>query len=155
MAYTVIDLLDKFIQIEQTGYEMFTQIADSSGAQEKIKTLARIFAREEKRHMDIYRRLKEKMQKEPGIEVDFSLYDKASTIIFGFFRPGLTGGAEDERQLLETCLNFEKENLALALSVRGVLMNSDKGAESVPYKIMTVIVNEEQKHIKNIEIFLK
>ena len=152
MSYTIIDLLDKFITIEQTGYEIF--IANDE-VQEKIKTLAKIFANEEKRHINLYKSLKEKMENEPDIEVDFNVYDKASTLIYEFSKTNRLKVEKNPRKLLETCLNFEKDTLALALSIRGIFMRSKDDADSTNYQVLTEIVNVEQKHVENIEIFLK
>lgn len=44
MAYTTSDLIDKFILIEQSGYEMFMKMAADEGADVRLKTLARVFA---------------------------------------------------------------------------------------------------------------
>lgn len=154
MAYTVIDLIDKFILIEQGGYEMFIKMASVEGTQERIKTLCRVFANEEKRHGEVYKKLKSEISGEPDLEVDFSIYDKASKFIYEFINSNRPVSDLDTRGMLEFCLSFEKENLALAISIQGILANEKKGIGTKVYDALTEIISEEEKHIKNIEAFL-
>lgn len=155
MAYTIVDLLDKFILIEQKGYEMFMVIAANEAVEERIKALARIFASEEKRHSEIYKGLKEKMAGEPGIDVDLGIYDRASKLIYEFLNGNRIARTQNAKDILEFCLDFEKENLALIMSIQGILVSGEKSADSKNYRLLEELIGEEQKHIKNIELFLK
>lgn len=154
MAYTIIDLLDKFILIENTGYEMFMNISKSESLDEKIKMLARIFANEEKKHIEIYKNLKEEIKNENNIDIDFAIYDKASKMAFQFLNNNRIADLKDRKDILELSLNFEKENLALVLSIQGLLVKDQKDANTEKYRALDEIIREEQKHIKNIEAFL-
>ncbi len=154
MSYTIVDLLDRFISIEQSGYKMFMDITTMKGVQEKVKTMARIFAIEEKKHIEVYQNLKTKLEKEPEIEVDFFIYDKASTIIFQYTKINRTVETESPQKLLEDCLAFEKDNLALLLSIKGVFIKSKADTNSPNYKVISQIIAEEQKHVRSIEAFI-
>lgn len=155
MAYTIIDLIDKFILIEQSGYEMFMKMAAGEDTQERTKTLCRVFANEEKRHIEIYKQLKEDIAGESDIEIDFRIYDKVTKFIYEFINNNKSVGNPDIKGMLEFCLEFEKENLALAMSVQGVFVNEKTGTDSKIYNVLGEIIGEEEKHIKNIEVFLK
>ncbi|MDF2984568.1 MAG: hypothetical protein K0R50_78 [Eubacterium sp.] len=154
MSYTIVDLFDKFITIEQAGYKMFMDITTMKGVHEKVKTMAKIFAIEEKKHIEVYQNLKIKMEKEPEIEVDFFIYDKASTLIFQYSKINRTVETESPKKLLEACLGFEKDNLALLLNIRGIFIKSKADTNSPNYKAISEIITEEQKHIKSIEAFI-
>lgn len=154
MPYTIVDLLDKFIAIEQTGYKMFMEITYRKDIQDNIKTMARIFANEEKKHIEMYQKLKAKMENEPQTEVDFFIYDKASTVIFQYTKINRNVETENSKRLLEFCLNFEKDNLALLLSIRGIFLKSKADTNSLNYKLISEIIAEEQKHVKNVETFI-
>lgn len=155
MAYTIVDLLDKFISIEQAGYKMYTEIAKTDNVENKIKTIAKIFAMEEKKHIEVYKSLKKSMEKEPDIEVDFFIYDKASTLIYQFTKLNKVPDTTSPKRLLEYCLSFEKDNLALLLSIKGILIKSKADEESINYKILSKLISEEQKHVENIKCFIE
>lgn len=155
MAYTTTDLIDKFILIEHSGYQMFMKMAADEGADERLKTLARVFANEEKRHAEVYEKLKKEICGELDIEIDFHVYDKVTKFIYEFINSHKNVGSVDLRGMLEFCLEFEKENLALVMSVRGIFVDEKKGSDSMIYDVLTEIIGEEEKHIKNIEGFIK
>lgn len=155
MAYTVIDVIDKFILIEKSGYEMFMKMAADEGADERIKTLARVFANEEKRHAEVYEKLKSEIAGENDIEIDFLVYDKVTKFMYEFINSHKPVTGTDIRGMLEFCLEFEKENLALVMSVQGIFVDEKKGTDTKIYNVLTGITTEEEKHIKNIELFLK
>lgn len=155
MAYTVFDLLDKFIMIEEYGYEMYMKIVDSNAVEEKVKTVARVFANEEKRHYNFFNKLKNEVEYKPGIIVDLLIYDKASKLISEFLSYDRSILLKDTRQILEFCLEFEKANLALLLNIQGILVKSQEDQETDSYQVFTQLINEEQKHIREISGFIK
>ncbi len=155
MAYTIIDLIDKFILIERSGYEMFMRMAADEGTEERIKTLARVFAKEEERHVETYTNLREEIAAEADIEIDLRIYDRVTKFIYEFINNNKAVSNLDIKGMLEFCLEFEKENLALVISVQGIFVNEKKGADNKCYNVLTEIIHEEEKHIKNIEFFLK
>ena len=155
MAYTITDLIDKFILIEQNGYEMFVRIAADEGADERIKSLARVFANEERRHEERYKKLRDDIAREPDIEVDFRVYDRVTKFIYEFINSSRAIANNDIKAMLEFCLDYEKENLALVMSIQGVFADEKNGAETKAYSVLAEIINEEEKHAKNIEMFLK
>ncbi len=152
MAYTLVDLLDKLIFIEEKGYEMFMEIAEAHPDQEKIKTLVKVFANEEKRHAATYEILKNKLKENTLHELDIALYDKAVKFIYDFFKLERTPRIENIRDVLEYCLDFEKENLALVTIVHGTLF---KEGDKESQEIFSSILEEEKKHVQNIKAFLK
>ncbi len=154
MPYTIVDLLDKFISIEHAGYKMYMEIIKMNNVPEKIKTIARVFAIEEEKHIETYKQIKNKMESEPNIEVDLHIYDKASTLIYQFSKLNKISDLPSSKSLLEFCLEFEKSNLALLLSIRGILIRTTGDEDSVSYKAISELVDEEYKHIKNIEYFI-
>ena len=149
MANTILDLLDKFISIEENGCSLFLNLSSQEDIPIKVKTMAKVFAQEEKRHIGLYQKLKGSIET-PDIEIDSSLYQKADRLIYDLKRINNPGEIKSLKELLEFCLNFERENLILVLEIQN-LMKIDNPIESVAYKILTDIAYEEQKHVANIE----
>ncbi len=152
--YTVIDLIEKIIIIEQKGHEIYRLISLMDDIDKNIKVVARVLASEEKRHAKIYQDLKEEVEKEDVPCIDFGTYDKASNLISSFRYP-ISGHIKDIEQLLKFALDFEEQTISLVLSIQGLLIRDSADSASVTYDVLTQIIEEEKKHIKNIERFLR
>lgn len=153
--YTVVDLIDKLIQIEKVGYELYMKIAQDLGNEERVKILAKVFSMQEKRHIKIYEDLKKRASEYDDIDIDFNIYDKAAKLIYGFSRLHTEKNISNTKELLRFSLMFEKENLALVLSIRGLFVKTQEDSETKNYKVLSEIIEEEQKHINDIENLLK
>ena len=155
MTYTVVDLLDKFISIEEAGYGLYMKIASEASVADNIKVLAKVFALEEKRHIEKYKKLKVQVKDDPDIAVDISIYARASKLVFDFTKISRSLIIKDTMELIELCLNFEEENLALLFMIQGILVQSQEDEKTTLYKVLTELIKEEQKHIDNLSIFKK
>lgn len=152
--YTIIDLLGKLIVIEQKGYEMYRLISMMTDIDENIKVVARILASEEKKHAQTYKKLKDKVEKDEVPPIDFSIYDQASNLISSFRYP-ISGHIKDIEQLLHFALDFEEQGISLVISIQGLLIRQSGDTSSVTYEVLSQIIQEEKKHIDNIERFLR
>ena len=152
--YTVLDLIEKLIIIEEKGYEIYRLISLMEDIDTNIKVVARILASEEKRHAQIYKNLKTKVQQDEVPPIDFGIYDQASNLISSFRYP-ISGHIKDIDQLLRFALDFEEQSVSLVLSIQGLLIRESGDSGTVTYDVLSEIVKEEKKHIENIERFLR
>lgn len=153
MGYTVVDLLDKFISIEQAAHELYMKAANEAAVPEKVKTLAKVFAIEENRHIELYKNLKEKVKDDPDIYIDFTIYDRASKMIADFAKFTRNLSVKDTSELIDFFLNFEEENLALLIIIQGILVQSKEDEKTTKYKVLAELIKEEQKHIDDVSVF--
>lgn len=152
--YTILDILDKFIDIEKKAYDFYMAIAENEVFEQPIKTTARVLAREESRHMKIYEKIKEELKDHEGIHIDFEQYDQMYKVLSGFIRQMVNISVDNTAELLQYALNFEKENLALVIRVQDILVRKLEDENSESYKVLSRIIQEENKHIENIERFI-
>ncbi len=163
MAYNIGDLLEKFIDMKKKSYDLFMGIASDEGITERFKTVARVLAREEKRHMLLYEDIRNNLKNsEKKYDVDVDIYDKAAKLFMEFSRQyvefsKLRCGVDikDISELLEYARDFEKVGMAIILSIQGLFVTQNNYTETEGYKILSEIVKEQEKHIKNIETFIK
>ncbi len=149
--YTVVDVIDKLIDIEQMGSEIYKKIADDFPEVSSFKILALSLSKEEKRHRDYYKNLKENIKDKEDIEIDFHAYDKISKLLIEFKQSYRALNENNVQELLKFALNFEKDNLALLLNIKGRLVKSESDIKKMSYEVLCGIIKEEETHIRDIE----
>jgi len=153
-GYTILDILDKLIVIEEKGYRMYYSISSRKDIDEKIKLVAKILADQESKHLQLYKKIKGITEEGELPSIDFDIYDQTSQLLSNFLHPTLLDVA-DIQQLLQFALDYEKQNLALVMSIQGLLVRGLNGSSSVTYNVLGEIIEEEKKHIRDIEGFIR
>lgn len=154
LMYTILDIIAKLIEIEKKSLELYNILKESPNVNQRVKLVAGVLAREEERHIRIYKEIKKDLSKYEDINIDFDIYDSVSKIILEF-KKGLTlYEAKDVRELLVNALAFEQKKIALIISIQGLLVRKSEDTETNSYKALTRIITEEEEHIKMIEMFL-
>lgn len=155
MAYTMVDLIDKLILIEQKGSNVYRIIAYTGNHVTSLRNAAAVLARDEERHVEYYTELKERLKEYPGLEIGFDLYDLASGLLHTFKRQIAMPDVEDVQALLMFAKNLEEENIALIKNIQGRLVNHRDDVGTMAYKVLGDILAQEETHIKNLESFLE
>lgn len=153
--YTIIDLIDRLSEIEIQAYKLYLSISENIKVENSLKIMTKVFSNQEKKHLLVYEKLKEDLSSYDDIEIQFSTYDRVSTLIFEFSKVGREGDIRDVKELLKFVLTFEKENLALLLSIQGLFVKLQKDIETTNYIILSEIIKDEQQHVKLIEDILE
>lgn len=150
--YTIIDLIDKLISIEKNSEEGYTIISENKELSERVRIIAKVFAKEHRRHADKYDNIKGKIDRNIDIEIDFFTYDKAAKLIYEFMKLKKTNVVCNKvKDVVDIALRFQREGLALLLSIHGILIKSHADIGTENYKILSTIIKEEKKHIRDLE----
>lgn len=152
MGYTAIDLIDKCIDIEKLVYKIYIDFSKETG-DTKLKTMAKILAKEELRHIDIFSDFKKQFT-ESNIEIDFKVFDMASKLIYQFRKEIELIDADEVNGLLSYALNIENSNVALLVSIKDELVKSSELLRPDTIDVLDALVAEERKHVKNLKAFL-
>ncbi len=155
MGYTILDIMNKLLDIEKNGRDFYLNLAARQPEDIKLATVARILSKEEERHILLYSNMLNSEQSEASQEISFDVYDRAVKLLNDFIRVNKSPETKDAKDLILWALAFEKENLALVLSIRGLLVRSTEDSESYPYRILSEVIQEEEKHINNLEQFVR
>lgn len=150
--YTLIDLIDKFIEIEEKAAKFYEEISTNMEYGQQIRITSKIFFMEELRHAKVYRELKSYLLKEDDIEIEFSIYDKSYKILKAFSTEVYKTDILNSQQLVKIASEMEKENLALALSVQGIMVQNK--VNELAYSKLSNIIREEEEHVHNINLFI-
>lgn len=150
--YTLIDIIDGFMDIEAMARDFYKRIAECQTEKlSSFKILARVLSKEENKHFEYYNKLKEEYLKKENIEIRIDAYDKISKMIIAFKNTPREVNDNNIHEILHFALNFEKDSLALLLSIQGNLIKEEKDSLSNAYLGLSYIIKEEEKHVRDIE----
>ncbi len=156
MSYTIVDLLEKLIALEQAACGMYRGLAQQAeNRNTRLGTTARVLAKEEERHVEFYRNLRQEASKFEDINIGFDIYDKASSLINQFKKRIAVPRLEDSKALVKFAIEFEKENIALLLDIQGRMVKNEGDVLNTVYMAISDLIAEESKHVKSLEVFLK
>ena len=153
--YTLHDIIEKLILIEQDGMKMYFNMADKTkNSNIMLSVMAKTLANEESKHIEYYENLKNEIKDEENIEIDFFLYDKVARLLYEFRKKVVTPELEDVHELIKYALEFEKENVALLLDIQGRLVLKLQDSLRVRYEVISKMIQEEREHEKSLEAYL-
>lgn len=156
MLYTLIDLLKKLREIEETACQMYIDIWNNCQETDiKLKTAAKVLVAEEKRHIQFYNKIIQDANDQTGIEIDFDVYDKISSLMNEFKRRIYVPELNSLRELINFACEFEKANTALLLDIRGRMVRDKEDSTNFNYVAITEIILEEIKHTEQLQMFLR
>ncbi|WML34003.1 hypothetical protein [Clostridium sp. OS1-26] len=151
MSYTIKDVLDKLIDIEKEMSKLYFNISNTDIKNyDTFKILCKVMAREEGRHVAYFEQMKNNITDTDNVEIDIFTYDKISQAIAQFKSKIDTPDLKNIKELIEFMVNFEKENAALLINLRGKLVKNSGDTEKESYKILTTLIEEENKHVKSL-----
>ncbi|ALB46828.1 MULTISPECIES: hypothetical protein [Clostridium] len=150
MNYTIYDLIERLIDIENNALEVYKKIEEN--AKEKnsknIEIITRVIRKEEIKHIKYYERLKEKFNYELNDTIDFYLYDKVVKLLYEFKSQIRIPHVDNVQDLIKYSLEFEKNSISLLLDIRGRLLGNLNDVNNNVYKIISNIIEEERRHEK-------
>ncbi|MFW2504675.1 rubrerythrin family protein [Clostridium diolis] len=150
MNYTIYDLIERLIDIENNALEVYKKIEEN--AKEKnsknIEIITRVIRKEEIKHIKYYERLKEKFNYELNDTIDFYLYDKVVKLLYEFKSQIRIPHVDNVQDLIKYSLEFEKNSISLLLDTRGRLLGNLNDVNNNVYKIISNIIEEERRHEK-------
>lgn len=155
MNYTLSDLIEKLIDIERDALDIYRKIQEKSNNESKvISIVARAIAKEEQKHIKYYENIKNDLSGELNETIDFYLYDKVAKLLFEFRSRIQIPRIDNVQDLIKYSLEFEKNNIGLLLDIQGRLLGKMDDINSNIYKVISIIIKEEEKHQKMFEQLL-
>ncbi|QZY55654.1 hypothetical protein [Crassaminicella profunda] len=154
MAYTGMDLINKALIIAKKRYEMYKNISKVMEEDFKIAIVANILVRSVEKNIDYYEKLKLELENDDD-EIDFHTYDKISFLFNKFSQRFENPVIKDIDEFLRFSLDFENQVVAFYIDIQGRLVKKAEDTEKKAYKILSSIIEEKQKHINNLQMFIK
>lgn len=150
--YTLSDLLDKLISIEEKGLEIYNIIqVNSQNKSKSIDIIIQVIKKEELKHIKYYKDLKKELENNSDEEIDFYLYDRVVKLLFEFKNQSAIPQIANVQELIKYAFEFEKNNIALLIDIQGRLIQKEDDMNKKVYTIIDEIIKEETKHEKMFE----
>lgn len=153
MSYNIIDLIDRAIEIGNKVIEIYDNINKEYDDINSLKVVSKIFMKYEKEKIDYYKLLKLKVEKEQISDIDIYVYDKISSLILQFSGKMSTNCYKNKstKEFIQCVLNMNKDVRALFIDIRGRMIQKQGDGDSYEYKILTDIINIEEKYIQDLQ----
>lgn len=149
MNYTILDILEKLINIEEDALKIYIQIAEAAKNNSlRISIVAKTIAKQEQKHIEYYKNLMHDLDGKLTETIDFYLYDKAAKLLFEFINNIQLPQINSVKQLLKFALEFERSNIGLLLDIQGRLLGKIDDVDNDIYKVISIIIKEEHEHEK-------
>ncbi|MCD3283346.1 hypothetical protein G8V05_14280, partial [Clostridium botulinum C/D] len=98
-----------------------------------------------------YNSLKETLKNKHLKDIDFSIYDKISSLIYEFNNNLSSNWNSNTKTFMQWVLNTNKDGRALLIDVRGRLMERSPKEFELEYNILTNLIDMEEKYILDLE----
>lgn len=150
MGYTIIDILDKAIDIAYRRQKLYIEISNQPYQLPVVKILSKVLADSVNKMLIYYKKLKEEVDDNVEI-IDFVIYDKVSFLISEYNLRMHTTDVKTPKEFICFSIDFEKEILALFLDIQGRLVNDSNNTTSITYTILTDIIKIKVSLINDLE----
>lgn len=155
MAYNVLDLLDKAINIAEKRKKLYNDALFKTSKNSSIYVLINVLLKNMDRTIEYYEKLKLEAVTVTGEEIDFVIYDKISFLVNEFNHKLFIPENLTTKILLESSLDIEKDILALYIDVQGRFVKNEGDTRTNIYKILSSLILQKQKKVTELEAFIK
>jgi hypothetical protein len=155
MAYNVLDLLDKAINIAEKRKKIYNEELTNISKDSSLYILMNVLIKNVDRTIEYLEKLKLETDNLTGEEIDFDIYDKISFLINEFNQKLFIPENLNIKTLLESSLDIEKNVLALYIDIQGRLVKKKEDTETNVYKLLSRVILQKEKKIKDLQTFIK
>lgn len=154
MAYNTLDIIDKVINTAEKIKKMYKDIIIDTEKNSSIYILLKIFIKNIEINIKCYKSLSLEVENLSGDEIDFVIYDKISFLINEFNQKIFIYQDLSSKTLVKSSLDIEKDLLALFIDIQGRLVKTQADTNTNAYKILSKLIFQKEKKIKDIELFI-
>lgn len=154
MGYNIVDIIDKAIKVAKKRKILITSVGEKSNTP-SIKVMSKVLVKESNKTIKYYEELKKEISDIELEEIDFYKYDKMSFLIDDYNKRLIEVEVKNTREYLRNLLQAEKDVYAVFVDVRGRFVNKASDTETKTYKILSKIIDNKYKNIKELEKVIK
>lgn len=147
--YDIRDILNKGIMINEKKKAAYFKLQENSG-DIRMRTLVGVFIRELDKEMAYINRMKENITDQMAEAIEFSAFDKVSSLVNQFSRTIVPIKIKDRKELLHHVLEQEKAMYALLIDIQGRLVTT-ASPMSVAYYVLLELIEEKRRYIEELK----
>ena len=151
MGYTIIDILDKAILIQNRQIDIFTDIINENNNINIVKVLSKILINKSRKTINYYENLKNSAVSLNIEEIDIMTYDKISFLINEFNTRIYVTSISNAKEYLKFTCNLLKDVYSLFIDIQGRLINNSYPKSGITYNILSEIILDLNQQIKDVE----
>ena len=151
MAYNVIDLIDKAIDMEERRKKLYKNIGNQQKEHSPINIMSRVLIKNIDKTINYYKDLNRELKNTELEEFDFWTYDKISFLINEYNKKQPSVAFSNVKDYIKFSLNLEKDMYSLLIDIQGRFVKSTKDTHTKTYKILSDIINNRANHIETLE----
>lgn len=155
MAYNVIDLIDKSIDMEERRKKLYENIGKQQKEYSSIKIMSKVLIKNIDKTIKHYKDLNRELKSIELEEIDFWTYDKISFLINEYNKKQYEISFHNVGDYIKFSLNIEKDMYSLLIDIKGRFVKDTKDTYTKTYEILSDIISNRAKHIETLEKILK
>lgn len=155
MAYNVIDLINKSIDMEERRKKLYQNIGKHQNEHSSIKIMSKVLIKNIDKTIKHYKDLNKELKNIELEEIDFWTYDKISFLINQYNKKEYEVSFDNVGDYIKFSLNLEKDMYSLLIDIQGRFVKDIKDTHTKTYKILSDIISNRAKHIEALEKILK
>ena len=147
--YDIRDILRKAIEIASKKRKVYQKLQDNSG-DVRMRVLIGVFIKAMNSDISYYQRLIENVSDQMAIGLDFSTFDKISSLVNQFSRLITDISITDRKELVRYVLEQEKASYALMIDIQGRLVVTES-SNSIAYYVFSELIYNKKHYIEELE----
>ncbi|EQB89189.1 hypothetical protein J2Z44_002891 [Clostridium punense] len=155
MAYNVIDLINKSIDMEERRKKLYENIGKQQKEHSSIKIMSKVLIKNIDKTIKHYKDLNKELKNIELEEIDFWTYDKISFLINQYNKKEYEVSFDNVGDYIKFSLNLEKDMYSLLIDIQGRFVKDIKDTYTKTYEILSDIISNRVKHIETLEKILK
>lgn len=155
MAYNVIDLINKSIDMEERRKKLYENIGKQQKEHSSIKIMSKVLIKNIDKTINHYKDLNRELKNIELEEIDFWTYDKISFLINQYNKKQYGISFDNVGDYISFSLNIEKDMYSLLIDIQGRFVKDTKDTYTKTYEILSNIISNRVKHIETLEKILR
>jgi hypothetical protein len=149
LNYTLFDLIQKLIDIENDFYNIYVKIEEQSkNKTSAIYAVTKAIEKQVKKQIEYFEEIKNDSSEKSDEFIDIYIYDKIAKLLFEFRTHIMFPEINTVQDLIKYAVEFKKNTIGLLLDMQGRLLEKMEDVNNDIYKILSIIIKEEEKNEK-------
>lgn len=155
MAYTVVDIIDKSIEISNRRIKAYKKIEKEYEDVPYVNIVSKVVIKEAHKTIKYYEDYKNIAGNDDFEEIDFNTYDKISFLINQFNQRNYSLEFTNAKDYFKNLLEFQRDVRTLYVDIQGRLVKSADDVHKRTYEILSDIINYKTEQIRKLEEVLQ